>query len=349
MTPNHDFMVSVIISNYNYGRYIDSAIQSALEQSYHKVEVIVVDDGSTDNSRSVIKKYRGKISSIFRDHNGQCSALNAGFYSSVGDVIIFLDSDDKLHANAVERFVRAFRDNQIVTKCQAYMNAVDVRGDSLGKRIPEKISPSGNYKGDVLARGPQATKDAWTSGNAWARWFLEQVMPLPEYADNRIFADGVLNPLAAVYGPIVTLEEPIADYRIHGHNSGPISKEFSVLSLSTSLRRKRSNYEFIAKRAESLGLEISLEDWYRGRTYWKDTLKVYAISLIDGSQPGPQFREVVTAPFATRGLGTLRATVLAAMLAVIWLAPRKLSLEMIRHLLQLPQPQKKRAAGSYAH
>ena len=265
ITPISDLLISVIISNYNYGRYLDSAIQSVLEQTYKKIEIIVVDDGSTDDSRYVINKFEGKISPIFQDHKGQCSALNAGFSSSRGDIIIFLDSDDSLLANAIERLVRPFIGNKAITKCQAYMNAVDAEGHSLGKRIPHHLSPSGSYKNEVLNHGPSAIDTAWTSGNAWARWFLEQVMPLPEDKDNSVFPDGVLNPLAALYGPIVTLEKPVADYRIHGYNHGSIGKEFNVPSLSINLFRQRNNYDFVAKRAENLGLKPPLEDWFKGR------------------------------------------------------------------------------------
>jgi len=348
ITPNADLLISVIISNYNYGRYLDCAIQSVLEQTYKNIEIIVVDDGSADDSRYVINKFEGKILPIYQDHKGQCAALNAGFSSSRGDIIIFLDADDYLLADAIERLSRPFIGNKAITKCQAYMNAVDVEGHSLGKRIPAHLSASGSYKYEVLKHGPQAIQDAWTSGNAWARWFLEQVMPLPEDTDNSVFPDGVLNPLAALYGPVVTLEKPVADYRIHGYNNGPIGKEFSVPSLNINLLRRRKNYEFVVKRAERLGLKPLLEDWFKGRSYWKDKLQVYAISLMDTSQKKPRFREVVLAPFETRDLGKLKATSLAVMLTVIWFSPRKQSLEMIRRLLRIPKSQRIHAIGMHA-
>lgn len=339
-TPTSELLVSVIISNYNYERYLYSAIKSALEQTYRRIEIIIVDDGSTDNSCSVINKFEGKISPIFQDHKGQCSALNAGFSASRGDIIVFLDSDDVLHAHAIEHLARPFVDNSAITKCQAYMNAVDAEGYSLGKRIPTRLSPSGSYKNEVLKQGPQAIWNAWTSGNAWARWFLEKVMPLPEVTDNSIFPDGILNPLAAIYGPIITLEEPVADYRIHGQNRGPIGKEFSVPSLSLNLLRKRKNYEFVAKHAGNLGLKPDLDYWFRGRSYWKDTLQVYAINLMEPTQKRPRFLEVVLAPFVSRDIGVLKATSLAAILTVIWFSPRTQSLEMIRRLLRIRRSKK---------
>ena len=348
ITNSSDLLISVIISNFNYGRYLDSAIQSVLEQTYKKIEIIVVDDGSSDESHSVINKFEGKILPIFQDHNGQCSALNAGFSSSHGDVIIFLDSDDSLYPNAIENLARPFIDNKNIIKSQAYMNAVDADGHSLGNRIPKYLSPSGNHKNEVLKHGPTAIQYAWTSGNAWARLFLKQVMPLPEDSDNRFFPDGILNPLAALYGPVVTLEKPVADYRIHGFNHGSIGKEFTVSSLRINLDRMRNNYEFIAKHVESLGFKPPLKDWFIGKSYWKDKLTVFAISLMDASQKKLRFREVVLAPFITRGLGKLKAIILALMLVVIWFSPRKQSLEMIRRLLRIPKSQKIHAKETHA-
>src|SRR5438093_8099671 len=82
---------SIIISSYNYGRYLSAAIESALHQTYQNTEVIVVDDGSTDDSREVIAGYANRIKPVLKENNGQASALNAGFKVSRGDVIFFVD------------------------------------------------------------------------------------------------------------------------------------------------------------------------------------------------------------------------------------------------------------------
>src|SRR4051812_2571992 len=93
--------LSIIVSSFNYGRYLPQAIESALAQT-HKCEVIVVDDGSTDDSREIIRGYGDRLRAILKDNGGQASALNAGFAASTGDAIIFLDSDDMLAATCAE-------------------------------------------------------------------------------------------------------------------------------------------------------------------------------------------------------------------------------------------------------
>lgn len=328
-------LVSVIISNYNYGQFLADTIQSVLDQTYRRIEIIVVDDGSTDHSHDVLSRFEDMISPLYRDHQGQCAALNAGFNLSHGDIVIFLDSDDCLVADAIERLTRPFRSNIALTKSQGYMNAVNAKGRLLGWTVPYRLSPSGDYKEMVLKYGPSVINQAWTSGNAWARWFIEKVLPLPEDPENKVHPDGCLNPLATLYGSIVTLEKPVGLYRLHEHNIGPFGLEFSAPSLSMELKWKQNAYEFIAQRATNLGLKPSLDQWFKGPAFWKDKLKTYAIFLMDPSQKPPQFQELVFASYKSEGKGILKATVLTVILTVIWFSPRKYALGMIRPLLQL--------------
>src|SRR5687767_6151914 len=85
-------LVSIIIDNYNYARFLPAAIDSALGQTYPNTEVIVVDDGSTDTSREVIRSYGGRVVPVLKENGGMMSAYNAGFSVSRGEVVVFLDS-----------------------------------------------------------------------------------------------------------------------------------------------------------------------------------------------------------------------------------------------------------------
>src|SRR5687768_4590814 len=106
---NQKPLVSIIINNYNYGRFLAEAIDSALAQTYQNCEVIVVDDGSTDNSRDIIEDYGSKLIPVLKKNGGQSSAFNQSFQVSTGSIICFLDSDDTLSSSAMEKVVDSFR------------------------------------------------------------------------------------------------------------------------------------------------------------------------------------------------------------------------------------------------
>lgn len=101
MSINSQPLVSVIIPCYNYGRYLHKAIESVLLQTYTNYEIIVVDDGSTDNSKQVAKKYN-PVTYIFQENAGLAAARNKGIINSNGQYIIFLDADDWLYTTAIE-------------------------------------------------------------------------------------------------------------------------------------------------------------------------------------------------------------------------------------------------------
>ena len=87
-------LISVIIPSYNYSRYLSQAVKSVLDQTYKDYEVIVVDDGSTDNTKEVLEPFSGLIRYIYQENKGLPSAYNTGIKASNGEFIAFLDSDD---------------------------------------------------------------------------------------------------------------------------------------------------------------------------------------------------------------------------------------------------------------
>lgn len=94
-------LVSVIIPCFNQGHFLAEAIKSALEQSYRRLEVIVVDDGSTDESSQVTSRY-DRVKLIRQPNSGLSAARNAGLAASVGDYVVFLDADDRLLPEALQ-------------------------------------------------------------------------------------------------------------------------------------------------------------------------------------------------------------------------------------------------------
>ena len=210
-------LVSIIIDNFNYGRFLHAAIDSALAQSYVPVEVIAVDDGSTDNSRDVISSYRSRVSAIFKPNGGHASAFNAGFRASHGSIVMFLDADDLLLPNAVEEVVRAWHAG--VAKAQFVLAHVDADGRELGGIVPYSPAqmPDGDIRSSILEAGGYVGVP--TSGNAFARTVLDQLLPLPESQWHQA-ADTSLEIIAPFLGDIVSLRKTLGCYRIHDSNHG---------------------------------------------------------------------------------------------------------------------------------
>ena len=107
-----DPLVSVVIPTYNYAKYIAAAINSVLKQSYRNIELIVIDDGSTDDTADVIAIYEGKLRYYFQKNQGLSAARNKGIELSNGRYIQFLDSDDILGADSIRSKVQHLNCNQ---------------------------------------------------------------------------------------------------------------------------------------------------------------------------------------------------------------------------------------------
>ncbi len=245
--------VSIIIDNYNYGRYLRAAIESALAQTYSDVEVIVVDDGSTDESREVIKSYEERILPVVKANGGQGSALNVGFAVSRGEIVMFLDADDELLPEAVDQVVKAWRPG--VAKAQFQLELVDEGGRPLGLLVPpfDGFIPNGDIRDRIRRFGEYPFPP--TSGNAYARTALRRLMPLDE-AIWSIAADHPLVFLTPFFGDVVSLCTPLGHYRIHAANDSGF-KGRHVEKLHRRLSAAYFVPETICRIAASKGIDLN--------------------------------------------------------------------------------------------
>jgi glycosyltransferase involved in cell wall biosynthesis len=246
----HQPLVSIVIDNYNYGRFVGAAIRSALAQTYGRLEVIVVDDGSTDDSRDVIRRFGDVVHPIFQENGGQSTAFNTGFLAAKGDIVFFLDSDDALHPDAVAEVVGRWRPG--IAKVQFALATVDVDGCFVGNVFPN--FPPGltheEIRDEVLATGLYPCPP--TSGNAYARWLLEKLIPLPHI---QCGADGPLNTVAPLYGEVVTIDRPLAWYRVHGANDGA-QGALAVEKFARFIRHDQDRVSYMRLHAARLGFAV---------------------------------------------------------------------------------------------
>lgn len=214
--------VSVLIANYNYGRFLGQAIASALQQTYRNLEVIVCDDGSTDDSVQTacgFCRHDARVSLITKSNGGQASALNQAFARSSGELICFLDSDDTFWPKKVERMVEAHRAKQDAGFGVHRIRRVNARGRPRGVWPLGAALPHGWNGGQLLQNGGVLACMPPTSGLSLHRTIAERLFPLPEPQPLGSIADQVITRLAPLLTCVVCLHETLADYRLHNSNN----------------------------------------------------------------------------------------------------------------------------------
>ncbi len=259
-------LASVIINNYNYGRFLPDAIDSALTQTYAATEVIVVDDGSTDNSREVIAKYGDHVISVLKENGGQASAVNAGIEASHGDAILFLDSDDMLLPTAVARAMPFFADSR-VSRVHWRLREIDQQGQPTGRVTPKGRLKQGDLKSDTIRMGYSASNPSpgGATGNAFASNFLSKVSPVRSSGDGH-GAYGYLYTLAPIYGLLCRIEEPLGLRRVHGTN---YSGQRTIKGkLERDLRRHRYLCDVLSAHLNAMGIPVEPAAWEGPNSYY---------------------------------------------------------------------------------
>lgn len=214
-------LVSVLLPNYNYQRYLPEAIGSVLRQTYTNWELIVCDDGSTDDSCGVVSRYAAqdsRIRLIQQTNGGQASALNSAFAASHGAILCILDADDTFRPEKLAQVVSQFKKHSDTGLLVHAMTLIDAEGTTI-HRIPILGAFEEGWIADrVLQRGGR-----WrympSSGLVFRRELAEIGFPI---AQRRFVegAEGFLFTLFPLLTKITYIADELSTYRIHGSNMG---------------------------------------------------------------------------------------------------------------------------------
>jgi glycosyltransferase involved in cell wall biosynthesis len=210
----HQPLVSIVINNYNYGHFLREAIESALNQTYERTETIIVDDGSTDNSREIIAGYGDRILAVLKENGGQNSAFEAGFAASSGGIVCLLDSDDIFLPAKVSRIVEVLEHHPNVGSCFHTLQAVDETGAELP--LPGMVLAGEQDFRCGIRNGNMPLINTASSGLCFRRSLLERIFPLPEPIS--LNSDLYIKWTAVALSPTLYLDERLTLQRIHGHN-----------------------------------------------------------------------------------------------------------------------------------
>src|SRR6202022_751775 len=202
-------LVTVLIDTYNYGRYIEAAVSSVLEQSFpsERREILVIDDGSTDDTSERLQKFGDAIRYLRKPNGGQASALNLGFEHARGEIVALLDADDVWLPGKLHRVVQAFDEHPDAGLVYHRFWEVDTKS---GRRRESGLSlVSGSVSSE---RSRLLSYHIYpTSALAFRHAILKDILPIP--CGLTFQADAYLAALVFFLAPVVVLAHLLVDYR----------------------------------------------------------------------------------------------------------------------------------------
>lgn len=145
--------ISVIIPTYNRAITISQTIDSVLNQTYGNLEIIVIDDGSTDNTREILAPYGKKITYLSQANSGVSSARNAGIQQARGEYAAFLDSDDLWCPQKLHKQIEAIQKNKEYALCLTDIEYINEIGVHMGFSSLRRSMPRNGYIFEYLLRG----------------------------------------------------------------------------------------------------------------------------------------------------------------------------------------------------
>ena len=244
--------VSVIITCYNYGRFLPAAIDSVLSENVG-AQIIVVDDCSSDDSRDVMRLYGDRIVPVFQPHNqGHGGAFNAGWEQATGNLIHFLDADDFVLPGGLKQALQNCEPGVLLYQ---YRMRYSNESGALAGLHPAKEIPLGvgDISSQLRLQGRFCTNV--TSGLLFAREGLAKVMPIdaPAY---RMSAEGYLVSVIPLYGLVRSFDETLASYRLHAAQNWKVRGDYGARARK-GLNDDFDRYAAIRKHAALLDLPVA--------------------------------------------------------------------------------------------
>lgn len=268
-------LVSVLMANYNYASFIGNAIESVLSQTYENVELIVSDDGSTDSSCAVVESYASRDSRVRlvrgEVNAGQTTAINRAYAASRGQIICFLDSDDTLFADKIQRVVARFQERPNAGIVLHRLLTVDGDGNPI-QEIPYLTAFADGWIAERMLGNGGDWPVTPVCGMNVRRELADLFFPMPVEAGRPGNVGGLFRSVAPLLTEVTGINEPLYRYRIHGQNI------YGAMSLSLErLNRDCSDLErdnqLAQQLMERLGLPERAIDLHRSLQYVRWTFE----------------------------------------------------------------------------
>jgi glycosyltransferase involved in cell wall biosynthesis len=246
--------VSVIIPTYNNGNFIKDALESLFNQTYPEelIEIIVVDDGSTDDTNRILGRYKEKIIYVYKENKGVASARNLGISLSKNEIITFLDSDDIWHEERLLRVVEKFNKRQDIGIVYHPFEVIDSRGSVIYKNFYKLFGYTEGLSGWI-------TNDIFSghifcggSSFAFRRSVIEKIYPVPE--DMKRGIDYYITAISSFYASAAYIPDVLGKYRLHSRNTTMRTGQNSSNELAAV------NKDFAHMRQKVIEKKLNLDD-----------------------------------------------------------------------------------------
>lgn len=270
-------LISVVISNYNYANYLPIAIRSVQSQTITDHEIIVVDDGSTDDSRQVIESFGDRVRSVYKNNGGLASAVSAGLAEAKGRWVCLLDADDIWYPEKLSAMLDLAEKYPDAVLLGHPVEKIDASGLALGYVWPPHL-PSGD-----ISRRAARCGGHWfsppTSGLSFRRSMLQEIGPIRD----GLFPDEFLPYVLAQLGPVASTNQVLSGWRIHDDNMHHEDTGVSRQRFEKTKRRFEANETQVNAVLERMGSprRVSLNGhWLYQLLLRRSGGKVSVVSLI---------------------------------------------------------------------
>jgi glycosyltransferase involved in cell wall biosynthesis len=273
-------LVSIVIPVYNAERFVASTVESALSQTYQPLEIIAVDDGSTDSSTQIVNRYRS-IRVISQDNRGVGMARNRGVAASKGEFVAFLDSDDLWEAEKVEKQMEVFSYHPELSVVTTLSRRITAEGKSIpnGSKPPiPTATPFSPYRSLLRFGNPFCISSALTKKSVFERVGGFRKVPLSADYDLwiRLASEDVL---------FYTIPDRLTCYRqlevsmIHGS----LEKEYGAQLGILELHKERYDTKMFRRRKAKIYYDWADSAFYTNdRTAWN---AIYSSAVLDPFNP----------------------------------------------------------------
>ncbi|MGY2904821.1 glycosyltransferase family 2 protein [Bradyrhizobium sp. URHC0002] len=316
-------VLAVVIACHNYAPFVDRAIRSVLDQGRADCELVVIDDGSTDDSWNVIVRTGATAFKI--ENSGQRQACLYGFDKTTAPFVLFLDADDEMQPGSIDAIIHLL--DPAVAKLQFSLSLIDAEGQTLSSSFSalDSFRSGDGLAQEMLKKGVYRSPP--TSGNVFRRDLVEL---LREATYDQIL-DGVILFAAPLFGDVVSTSKELGRYRVHDRNVSGLGRLPDAASLERDIDRFLLRMEHLRAVVARFRPGAELVDPHK--TFYFRERKLF-LDVVSGKRPGLTALPGLLSKLAREDLGTKNKAILGTFFSLAAILPSSKSKILLAYRLK---------------